>query len=330
MMAFTLTLFGLFAASYLILRKLCQASLAGNLPHWGIFASGMLAWLFALTGFGWIVLTFYLIADFLLAGTLGNLFVLMFIGMASGYAYLSKEMLDVTNVMHFIRAALSFRGYASQILFIEEELDKKRIRDVHRETSDTPFPAFPKEKSLLSDQEIGRLRAEVLASKDQPRRSAHLEDELQNLTSGQTIDVTDGWRISTFDRSLHDLYAHVVSIAIEPAAGRLSCMIDIRDASGPKLRDPIAVFHLKQDLYDFLQVLNTDPWIKPYSEFFDRIGITCRGIESDSFGQDSLYPFLKVEIARRELLQREGIFFNAADLHKISTITFNDGKPLQP
>lgn len=265
MMAFTFTLFALFAASYLVLRKLCEVSLAGNLPRWGILASGMLAWLFTLAGAGWIGLTFYLTADFLFAGTLGNLFVLMFIGMASGYAYLSKEMLDVTNMMHFIRTALSFRGYASQTLFIEEELDKKKIRDVHRKTSDTPFPTFPKERSLLTNQEIERLRAELLASKDQPRRSAHLEDELQNLTSGQTINLTDGWRISTFDRSLHDLYAHVVNIAIEPATRLLSCTIDIPDASGPRLQDPIAMFHLKQDLYDFLQVLNTDPWLKPYS-----------------------------------------------------------------
>jgi hypothetical protein len=87
---------------------------------------------------------------------------------------------------------------------------------------------------------------------------------------------------------------------------------------------------VKQDLYDLLQVLNTDPWLKPYAEFFDHIAITCCGIESDSFGQNYLYPFLKIEIARGELFQREGIFFNAADLQKISSITFNDGKPLQP
>jgi hypothetical protein len=329
MMTLTFTLLALFAGFYLILRKMCEAALAGRLPAWSVLASGLLAWLFTLTGFGWIVLTVYLIADLFLAGTLGNLFVLMFIGMASGYAYLSKEMLDASNVMHFLRTAIFFRSYASQTILIDEELDKKKIRDVHRETSDKPFPTLPKERSLLSHQEIERLRAQVLASKGQPRRSAYLQDELQDLMSGRTIDLTDGWRISTFDRSLHDLYGNVVKLAIDPKAQLLSSTIDIQDATSRRLRDPIVVFHLKQDLYDFLHVLNTDPWLKPYSEFFDRIGITCRGIESDSFGQNSLYPFLKIEIARGELFRREGTFFNAADLQTIASITFNNGKPLQ-
>jgi hypothetical protein len=328
MMTLSFTLFILLAASYLILRKLCQVSLAGKLPGWGASAAGLVAWLFALVGAGWVVLTFYLIADFFLAGALGNLFVLMFIGMASGFAYLSKEMLDAANVMHFVRTALSFRSYGSQTILISEELDKKKIRDVHRETSDRPFPSLPGQRSLLSDGEIERLRAELLAAEKQPRRSIHLQEELQSLTSGLMIDLTDAWRIATFDRSLHDLYIQVTSIAINPAAHLLSCTVNIRDATGRRLQDPIFVYHVKQDLYDFLQVLNTDPWLKPYSEFFEGIAITCRGIESDSFGQNYLYPFLRLEIARQELFQREGIIFNAADLQKIAAIVFNDGKPL--
>lgn len=329
MMAFTFILFALFAGSYLILRKMCQVSLAGRLPEWGTPASGMLAWLFALFALGWIALTFYLIADFVLAGRLENLFVLVFIGMASGYAFLSKEMLDAKNVMHFVRTALFFRTYASQSILIDEELEKK-IRDTHRETSDKPLSTLPERKPLLSDQEIERLRGEILATKGQPRRSAHLKEELQDLMAGHTVDLTDAWRISTFDRSLHDLYARVVNIAIDPGAHLLFCTIDIQEATEPRLRDPIVVFHLKQDLYDFLQVLNTDPWLRPYSEFYDQIGITCRGIESESFGQNSLYPFLKIEISRGELSQREGAFFNAADLRKIASIIFDNGKPIQP
>ena len=330
MMTLSFILFILFAASYLILRKLCEVSLARKLPGWGTSAAGLVAWLFTLVGAGWVVLTLYLIADIFLAGALGNLFVLMFIGMASGLAYLSKEMLDAVNVMHFVRTALSFRSYSSQTMLIDEELDKKMIRDVHRETSEKPFPHLPGERLPLSEAEVERLRAELLPAERHPRRSTRLQEELQSLTSGQTIDLTDAWRIATFDHSLHDLYTQVTSIAVNPAARLLACKVNIQDATGRRLHDPIFVYHLKQDLYDFLQVLNTDPWLKPYSEFFDGIAITCRGIESDSFGQDYLYPFLRLQIARQELFQREGIIFNAADLQKIATIVFNDGKPLQP
>jgi hypothetical protein len=37
---------------------------------------------------------------------------------------------------------------------------------------------------------------------------------------------------------------------------------------------------------------------------------------------------MKIEILRSALTEREGKFYNAADLHKISTILFDNGKPL--
>lgn len=91
---------------------------------------------------------------------------------------------------------------------------------------------------------------------------------------------------------------------------------------------PSIVYQFKQDLYHLLQVLNTDSWLGWYSEFFDRFVAVCYGIESDSFGHVQMYAFLKIDIARVQLSQREGKFFNAGDLHKISELTFSNGKLL--
>ncbi|MEK6755668.1 MAG: hypothetical protein AABZ02_05910 [Bacteroidota bacterium] len=330
MFALALLLFATFSGTYLLLRKLSQLALARGPQQWEVTVAGLLSWLFILSCAGWVLLTLFLLYDLLVRGTLGNMFILMFIGLASGLVFQFKEVLDVVTVWDFFKTALSFRPYAPQPLHFGEELDKKNIRDVYRKTSNKPFPTVRKEKPLLTEEEVARLRQEVPALADRPTQSARLKEELQQLKAGQTVDISDQWKIYTFERSSHDFYERISRLTIDPAPRTLSFRLDIQNATEHYLQDSVFVFQLKQDLYQLLQVLNTDPWLKPYSNFCDHIAATCYGIEADSFGLVQHYPFLHISVARKELFQREGEFFNAADLHKISSLTFNNGKPLQP
>jgi len=329
MFALPLLLFAAFSGTYFLLRRFSQLALARGPRQWEVTVAGLLSWLFILSCAGWAVLTLFLLYDLLVRGALGNMVILMFIGLASGLVFQFKEVLDVVTVWDFFRTALSFRPYAPQPLHFGEELDKKNIRAVYQEISNKPFPTVRKEKPLLTEEEVARLRQEVLALTDRPTQSARLKEELQQLKAGQTVDISDQWKIYTFSRSSHDLYERMSCLTLDPATRTLSFRIDIQNATEHQLQNSVIVFQLKQDLYQLLQVLNTDPWLKPYSSFCDHLAATCYGIESDSFGLHQHYPFLHISIAKKELMQREGVFFNAADLDKISTLTFDNGKPLQ-
>jgi hypothetical protein len=316
------------AALYLLLRKLCQISKDGHPSKLEIYVLGIVTWLFLLSAGGWLLIPLYLIFDLFANNNYGNLFPLMFIGMATGLAYQTNEVLDSATVLHHIRQSAFFRPLKPHTMIVQEELDKKKIRDIHRETSNKPFPTIGKQKRLLTDTEAAQFRQQMQAAGQRPPRSNDFESEIRTLKSGATTNLSDTWKVYTFDHKLHDLYAEMSEVHLDPQARMLRFRLNIHSASESALQNPIYLYQLKQDLYHLLHVLNADPWLASYGEFFDRMLTVCFGIESDSFGHVQMYPFLKIDIARAQLFQREGTFFNAADLHTICTLTFENGKPL--
>jgi hypothetical protein len=320
--------FLLLAGSFLLLRMIFLKPSERQPTSLELFLIGIVTWVFILSAAAWVLLPLYLIYALLAMGSLGALTPLMFVILATGFAFRVNETLDSTTVLHFVRESAFFRPIRPQNMHIQEELDKKRIRDVHRETSDKPFPTAGKQKRLLTEKEIQQYKQELTAARERPTRSRRYDEEIASLQSGAATSIADGWKVYTFDHKLHDFYAEMSQLQIDPNTRALQFNLNIPGATERALQDPLYVYKLKQELYHLFSLLYTDPWLTWYSEFFDRIITVCYGIESDSFGHAQLYPFMKIDIANSELHQREGRFFNAADLHKISSLTFNNGKPL--
>jgi hypothetical protein len=73
-------------------------------------------------------------------GSFGALSPLMFIVLATGLAFRFSEALDSATVLHLLRASALFHPMRPHTMHVHEELEKKKIRDIHRETSDKPLP----------------------------------------------------------------------------------------------------------------------------------------------------------------------------------------------
>jgi hypothetical protein len=317
------------AVSFLFLRALCLMSKDRRQSQFEIFVLGITTWVFLLAAGAWLFVPLYFIFDLFANKNYGSLYPLMFVGMATGLAFQTNEVLDSASVLHHIRESAFFRPLKPHTMIVQEELEKKKIRDIHREISGKPFPTIGKQKRLLTDTEAAQFRQQMQAAGERPPRSSDFESEIKALQSGATTNLSDPWKVYTFDHKLHDLYAEMSEVHLDPRARTLRFRLNIHGANEPALQNPVYVYQLKQDLYHFLHVLNTDPWLASYVEFFDHIVAVCFGIESDSFGHVQMYPFLRIDIARSQLSDREGKFFNAADLHTICTLTFENGKPLQ-
>ncbi len=320
--------FVLLAGSFLIVRKIFLHPSAQEPSGVVLFLIGIATWVFIFSAAAWLLLPLYFLYLIFVVGIFGAMMPLILVFMASGFAFRIKETLDSATVLHFMRESAFFRPIRPQYMHIQEELDKKRIRDVHRETSDKPFPTAGKQKRLLTEKEVQQYNQEMTAAHRRPTRSRRYEEEIASLKSGSMTSIADTWKVYTFDRSLHDFYVEMSRMQIDPVTRALEFDLNIPKATERALQDRQFVYQVKQELYHLLSVLHTDPWLAWYIEFFDRLIVTLYGIESDSFGHAQLYAFMKIDIARQELQQREGKFFNAADLHKISTLTFNNGKPL--
>jgi hypothetical protein len=309
------------AGSFLLLRKIFMKPAERQPSNLELFLIGMVTWVFIFSAAVWLILPFYLFY-------VGAILPIVFVVLISGLAFRVNEAFDSATVLHFMRESAFFRPIRPKYMHIQEELDKKRIRDIHRETSDKPFPTAGKQKRLLTEKEIQQYKQEMTAAQERPTRSRRYDEEIESLKSGAATSIADPWKVYTFDHRLHDFYAEMSQLQIDPNTRALQFKLNIPDATERALRDPIYLYQLKQQLYHLFSVLYTDRWLTWYSEHFDRIITVCYGIEPDSFGHAQLYPFMKIDIACAELHQREGKFFNAADLHKISTLTFNNGKPL--
>jgi hypothetical protein len=314
--------------SFLVLRRISLKHDETYFSGVNSFFLGVLAWIFLLSISGWGFLALYFMYLLLSEKVLGAIFGLIFICMASGFAFSANEVLDTSTVVQFVRRALVFRPTKPHSILFEEELDKKRVRDIHAETSDRAFPNIGTQRQAVSKEEVLRLQQQSVAPKERPPRSMRFEEEVQSLKTGHIAHLTDPWRIYNFSQSLHDFYAEMYELEIDPQTRTFQFRLNIHNATETALQNPMFVFELKQDLYQLLQVLNTDPWLGWYSEFFDHIVIVCFGNESDAFGHMQMYPILRLDIVRSQLTSREGTFFNAADLQTICAFTFANGKPL--
>jgi hypothetical protein len=316
------------AGSYLILRNICLSTARKEQTPMMITIAGMVSWLFILFAAAWILLAFYLVFALLALGNLGAMYGLVFIALCAGFAFQFNEVLDAGAVLYYLRDAALFRPMRPKTMLVQEELDKQKIRAIHREISGTPFPTTQPQKQLLTEKEIRQIHRELHIHGQRPNRSDRFDEELKNLKSGAVTSIADPWKVYTFSHKFHDWYAEMSHVEIDPATRTLRFQLNVPDASAIALRDRLYVFRLKQELYQLLQVLNTDPWLAWYNDFVNRFLITIYGVESDSFGHTQLFPFMKIDTPRSSLSEREGMFFNAADLHKISTITFDNGRPL--
>lgn len=322
-----LGLFVLIAVSYLAFRALCmtERSNIGSSPI--VVALGITSWLFILSVLALILYTFYLIY-ILLLGSFGAMTQLIFVGLLVGFAIRANEALDTALVFSYLRPAALFQVLQPRSVLLQDEVEKMTIRDLHRLSSDKPFPAGDKHKRLLTQQEIQQYQSEAQKIARRPKRSNRFDEEIQSLKANLPTSIADPWKVYTFDHKLHDWYDEMSGLLIDPRSRSLRFRLNVPKADETALRNPLYVYQVKQDLYQLLQVLNTDPWILPYRGYFEYIVSTCFGIESDSFGQTQMYPFLKITISRAQLSGLEGKFFNAADIHKISDLVFNNGHPI--
>jgi hypothetical protein len=328
-MATTMTLSVIFIGSFLLLRSLREISLSSNFPLWGITLCGLLAWVFVLSTISmplWIV---YLVYDLLGNKNLNQIYLLMFIGVVGGMLFQAKEMLDSAQVWDFARTAIWFRPYTVRTLRLDDELEKKKIKEIHRIRTGKTAVDLPSEVKFKTEEEIRKLQEEARAVAGRGLQPAGLSHDLQELQSGRPIELTDPWKINSFRKSSHDWYGTTLSVRIDPGTATIAFRLNLPEIRRDQLREANALFSFKQDVYALLQAINTEEWLKPYASFFSTIELTCIGIETDGFGQTALLPFFKIRIATSELVKHERLFFAATGLHAISTITFNNGDSIE-
>ncbi len=314
-----------FAAFYYPLRLLKDNWERLSLPSWCVIPAGIMSWglILCLGGIGYAVVA--VCAQVVISLTMGAageaVGVFFLIGIVANLMVVHTEILDWDRMSPFIRTSMMFRRYFNEHNDLFVQLEKKQIRDIHRETTGRELVEEEKKKAEIVHTDPETARRSLEQARLTPVQSAHLEEEIRQLTAGECLDVTDTFTVNVFKHPTHTLYKDTRGMRIDPTARILSCSITFVRITKDAALTNDQIYHVKQDLYDELQALISEQWLKPYAIFFDRISVTCHRVRRDSFDQPYEHPFMRVDIAVSELRARDQKIFSVGDLHTIATIT---------
>jgi hypothetical protein len=269
----------------------------------------------------WILFFLAGIYDLATTGNYSNIFML------SGLAFFLVAVYKLSpddgraRLIHFLRHSLRFQQYIRNITFLNDEYEKMRIRKIHQETVGTPFPKIVKRKFVhKTEAEIKKQQEEALKIAQQPIRSVHISEETELLEKGENVEVTDSWKLNSLKKATHFWYGRVIKVVVTPGEGRIDIECRIPNAHKGMLRTREKFYRFKQDVYDFLQAVESEEWMFPYFKFANVVKVICGGVEEDGFGERVDFTILTVEIALDELKKREGKFFDVGTLEEIAKV----------
>ncbi len=178
-----------------------------------------------------------------------------------------------------------------------------------------------KKRRAVNDSE-SRQRERLQANLD---KGKELDIQLALLREGNLIDMSEVWRLQTQAHPHNPLYEKIQDIRLDSNKKRLSLYADFPELNEEQLKDETTVLRLNRQVYDFFQSMNAEPWLKPYTPFFESYFLMCRATKKNLDGAELMYPFMKVGALVSELRKLEGSYFNPRKLSEITTLAFNNG-----
>jgi hypothetical protein len=299
-----------FLLTWPLLRRFTRMWIQRPITVFESMVAGTIAWLFLLSlmaWFGGIGLTF---VNYIFTHKTIDIGIFLFSILLTGFVMHSiiqsryEQRLDDTQ--DFFKVAIQFRRSKQRRLDLLSLMNQERKH---------------KKGGAVNDSE-SRQRERLQANLDKEKEQ---DAQLTLLREGTIIDMSELWRIRTQTHSLYPLYEKVQEVRIDPNKKRLSLYADFPELSEEQLKDETTVLRFNRQVYDFFQSMNAEPWLKPYTPFFESYFLMCRATKKIPEGAELMYPFMKVGVLVSELRKLEGSYFNPRKLSEITTLAFNNG-----
>jgi len=221
---------------------------------------------------------------------------------------INRSEFELDDMLDFLKEALMFRRSEKRRVDLIEVM---KIREGRKRT----------DRAIEIELAKVKLEAEL-------RKEKEIELQLKLLSGGTKVDITNIWRQNVGSHGEQSIFAKVIEAVIEPNYKRLSIVVDFRDLSEEKLKDDMLVLRFNREVYEFLQSLRYEGWLKRYSNFFDHYFLVCRAIKRNMEDEEFLYPFLRLSVSIEKLKELEGKYFNPRKLGELGGLIFDGGKEL--
>ena len=235
------------------------------------------------------------------------------------WAFIISALLTGSGMVFILRSRSEF-GIDDTQDYIMEAIQFRRAGQ-HRLDLITLFRQRQRQRNQpVAESSAERIRLQVKLSKGK-----ELETQLALLREGTLVDISEMWHTQTKMHSPHPFCNKVEESRIEPNRKRLSLFIDFPEFNEEQFKDEMTVLRFNRQVYDFLQSINSEAWLKPYIPFFDSYYLLCRAIRINRDSTEVFYPFMKAGILVSELRKLEGFYFNPRKLSEIATVAFHNG-----
>ena len=225
------------------------------------------------------------------------------------FIFRTKSEMEYDNTFDFIKETLQFRRSAQQRLSVIELFQQRQQQKKYaRKALQTPDAL-----------EHAKLQLHLAQGQDVAGR-------IDQLRSGQSIDLTEPWNAVTEKYATHPFYSCIQEVKIDPARKRLMLFLNLYEYYEETFTDETAELKLFRQTYDFLQSIRNDLRLKPYAEYISSIYMLCRRIKQVGMeSEEVLYPFFKAGVLLDDLKNYEGTYFNPRKLNAIAAVAFQKG-----
>lgn len=310
------------ALFYGVLRFFKTSWLKLAFPPTFIYIAGIFAWCTGLAllavVFSFLSLLFDIIVAFELETAIGLVVLLALCGIAAKLLMDKKEVLDLSHMIPFLRAAIQFKLYDAKRQELFEQHERMQFRQAEKAFSKRNQSGESTEEGVIVISDYEKSDSDDVKGVPDSRESSA---ELEMLRRGESADMSELFKAKTANQPSHPFYEYVSVMRIEPSEKILSFKMVFPMFTKASDLTPEKLLRVKQGAYQVLQAILAEEWLKPHLEFAFSMKTTCFRIQKDDFDMPQEHLFLSVQVGISHMRQRRGKPFNNADFSSIATIT---------
>lgn len=234
------------------------------------------------------------------------------------------EAFHVDDVKDFLRESLLFNNYLRRKdAEFREEYDRFIVEKTHHETSKKPIEHLLSREPAVKKNRSADITAESIDQERGEKISEKVRRETDGLRKGETIDMTDVFRIELMKNEAHRYLASLREFIIDPSRKTFTMRLPLPDTLQIDVKNENQMSSLIGELYEMLQVLQSEHWLLPYTAYFKTLTLRVSCSVWGDLGVVTSQDLLTISISLANLRRHDGRIMPADSLKKIATIEYH-------
>ncbi len=306
---------------YAVLRFFKISWIKQAFPPSFIYLAGVFAWCTGLalvaSIFSFFSMSIDLISSFDSDSLIPFVAILALLGIAAKLLIDRKEVLDISHMIPFLRAAILFQPYDAKRQELFERNEKMQLVQARKAAAERMASGQPGEQVIDISEDSTRDTESASAVTESPQAT----NELELLKRGEGVDISELFKSNTAKLPAHPLYQFISMVRIDPSDKLMSFrMVLPSSATEPELTQE-KLQRVKQGAYQVFQTLIAELWLKPYTGYFTSMKTACFRVRKDEFDMTREILFISIKMDMAQIRQSRGKPFNNAEFEKIAATT---------